>query len=110
MARGLDFEHVWSCYGVLRVRAASCALTLDNWAVIAAGVHLFPFRTEKLSPLAPMVLGAQAPGRVGRRPFLRRPPKGGLRRSRRRAAGRPRSGRALANVRSARPTGDACRT
>ena len=24
--------------------------------VIAAGVHLFPFRTEKLSPLAPMVL------------------------------------------------------
>src|SRR5947199_10127788 len=38
-------------------------------AVIAAGVHLFPFRTEKLSPLAPMVLGAQAPGRVGRRPI-----------------------------------------
>ena len=38
-------------------------------AVIAAGVHLFPFRTEKLSPPAPMVLGAQAPGRVGRRPF-----------------------------------------
>ena len=24
--------------------------------VIAAGFHLFPFRTEKLSPLAPMVL------------------------------------------------------
>ena len=24
--------------------------------VIAAGSHLFPFRTEKLSPLAPMVL------------------------------------------------------
>ena len=36
-------------------------------AVIASGVHLFPFRTEKLSPIAPMVLGAQAPGRVGRR-------------------------------------------
>src|SRR5437899_1328652 len=36
-------------------------------AVIATGVHLFPFRTEKLSPPAPMVLGAQAPGRVGRR-------------------------------------------
>ena len=36
-------------------------------AVIASGVHLFPFRTEKLSPTAPMVLGAQAPGRVGRR-------------------------------------------
>src|SRR6478609_5597710 len=40
-------------------------LTLS--AVIAAGVHLFPFRTEKLSPPAPMVLGARAPGRVGRR-------------------------------------------
>ena len=36
-------------------------------AVIAAGVHLFPFRTEQLSPPAPMVLGGQPPGRVGRR-------------------------------------------
>ena len=35
--------------------------------VIAAGLHLFPFRTEKLSPPAPMVLGGQPPGRVGRR-------------------------------------------
>src|SRR6185312_6845718 len=43
---------------------------LTIWAVIAAGKHLFPFRTEKLSPLAPMVLGEQSPGRVGRRPFL----------------------------------------
>ena len=33
------------------------------WAVIAAGTHLFPFRTEKLSPPAPMVLGTQVPGR-----------------------------------------------
>ena len=41
------------------------ALTIS--AVIAAGVHLFPFRTEKLSPPAPMVLGGQPPGRVGRR-------------------------------------------
>ena len=24
--------------------------------VIASGLHLFPFRTEKLSPIAPMVL------------------------------------------------------
>jgi RimJ/RimL family protein N-acetyltransferase len=38
--------------------------------VIAAGLHLFPFRTEQLSPPAPMVLGAKAPGRVGRRPHL----------------------------------------
>jgi uncharacterized membrane protein YeaQ/YmgE (transglycosylase-associated protein family) len=37
---------------------------------IAGGKHLFPFRTEPLSPPAPMVLGAQAPGRVGRRRFF----------------------------------------
>src|SRR3954470_7005983 len=49
---------------------------LTTWAVIATGKHLFPFRTEKLSPLAPMVLEAQAPGRVGRRPFLQGPARG----------------------------------
>ena len=36
-------------------------------AVIPAGQHLFPFRTEKLSLPGPMVLGGQPPGRVGRR-------------------------------------------
>ena len=35
---------------------------------IAAGFHLFPFRTEKLSPLAPMVLHTR--GRVGSRRFF----------------------------------------
>src|SRR4051794_38757993 len=35
--------------------------------VIARGRHLFPFRTEQLSPSAPMVLGPRGPGRVGRR-------------------------------------------
>ena len=39
--------------------------------VIAAGFHLFPFRTEKLSPPAPMVLHTR--GRVGRRLFNRKP-------------------------------------
>ena len=68
IARGLDFEHrVWS-YGVLRVRENAQALTTS--AVIAAGKHLFPFRTEKLSPLAPMVLGGQPPGRVGSRRLI----------------------------------------
>ena len=38
---------------------------------MARGIHLFPFRTEKLSPSAPMVLGAKAPGRVGRRRIQR---------------------------------------
>src|ERR1035437_1733369 len=60
-----------SRYGVLRVRG--CAL--DSLAVIATGIHLFPFRTEKLSPFAPMVLGGQPPGRVGRRQFFLGPRK-----------------------------------
>ena len=34
---------------------------------IARGIHLFPYRTQKLSLLALMVLGWQRPGRVGRR-------------------------------------------
>jgi hypothetical protein len=33
------------------------------------GFHLFPFRTEKLSPITPMVL--QLCGRVGRRRFYK---------------------------------------
>ena len=37
---------------------------------IARGIHLFPFRTEPLSLSAPMVLGLQGPGRVGRRRFF----------------------------------------
>src|SRR5215204_1531775 len=37
---------------------------------MAAGIHLFPFRTEKLSPPAPMVLRGRLRGRVGRRPFF----------------------------------------
>ena len=47
--------------------------------VMARGKHLFPFRTEQLSPSAPMVLGPQGPGRVGRRRFnqCNGPPSGG---------------------------------
>jgi hypothetical protein len=41
---------------------------------MARGKHLFPFRTEQLSPSAPMVLGPKGPGRVGRRRFLLRAP------------------------------------
>src|SRR6185503_11535144 len=36
---------------------------------MAEGSHLFPFRTEKLSPPAPMVLPGRPGGRVGRRPI-----------------------------------------
>ena len=35
--------------------------------IMAEGYHLFPYRTQKLSPSAPMVLGWTRPGRVGRR-------------------------------------------
>ena len=36
---------------------------------IVTGFHLFPFRTEKLSPSAPMVLPTR--GRVGRRQLFK---------------------------------------
>ena len=38
----------------------------------SAGAHLFPFRTEKLKPAAPMVLPEEG-GRVGRRPIPHAP-------------------------------------
>ena len=38
----------------------------NNLVIIAKRIHLFPFRTQKLSSLAPRVLGGQPPGRVGR--------------------------------------------
>ena len=44
--------------------------------VIVAGFHLFPFRTEKLSPPAPMVLHTR--GRVGSRRFLVGSPSRGI--------------------------------
>ena len=35
--------------------------------LIAVRVHLFPSRTQKLSSLAPKILGGQLPGKIGRR-------------------------------------------
>src|SRR6478752_1391347 len=67
--RGLDFENttpLWSFEGRAHPRRRPHKSTRFP-VVIARGKHLFPFRTEKLSPSAPMVLGARAPGRVGRR-------------------------------------------
>src|SRR5690349_24509299 len=69
MGRGLDgfFFGTRSLAGcaVLKARGP------DKFPVaIAWGKHLFPFRTEQLSPTAPMVLGPQGPGRVGRRRSL----------------------------------------
>jgi hypothetical protein len=48
-------------YAVFRDRAIFVVLTTEYYpflerVTMAAGIHLFPFRTEKLSPPAPMVL------------------------------------------------------
>src|SRR3712207_1100019 len=85
MGRGLDgyfLMPVLAGCAVLKVRAlrAPAAMArfggacrppgLERFPVAMAwGKHLFPFRTEQLSPTAPMVLGLHGPGRVGRRRF-----------------------------------------
>jgi hypothetical protein len=71
---------------------------------LARGKHLFPFRTEQLSPSAPMVLGPQGPGRVGRRRFLQQSDTAALRGGRCRWGARGESHRApVAASRVARP-------
>jgi hypothetical protein len=80
MGRGLDgyfffFGTRSGCLCGFQVAAPAAASGLRpavsrEFAVaIARGKHLFPFRTEQLSLSAPMVLGPQGPGRVGRRRF-----------------------------------------
>src|ERR1041385_4503355 len=69
MGRGLDgyFDSRWRCAvlnGPERVVSRLFPVAM------ARGKHLFPFRTEQLSPSAPMVLGLHGPGRVGRRRFV----------------------------------------
>src|SRR4051812_42609140 len=73
MGRGLD-GYIFGTRSL-----AGCAVLKargpDKFPVaIAWGKHLFPFRTEQLSPTAPMVLGPKGPGRVGRRRFFIRGP------------------------------------
>jgi hypothetical protein len=91
MGRGLDgyffvvpvVGGLCSFEGPRGVRAGSIFVSsrvgLEQFPVaIARGKHLFPFRTEQLSPAAPMVLGTHVPGRVGRRrSFLTSRPQGG---------------------------------
>ena len=36
-----------------------------EYVLIAARVHLFPSRTQKLSSLAPTILGGRLPGKIG---------------------------------------------
>ena len=74
MGRGLDGYLIsvhWHCV-VLKVRGEAVSHRFP--VAMARGKHLFPFRTEQLSPSAPMVLGPQGPGRVGRRRFLPQTP------------------------------------
>ena len=52
-----NFSFLISHYLLLLV----CKYVITHYqVVIAVGFHLFPFRTEKLSPLAPMVLQCNA--------------------------------------------------
>src|SRR5204863_2102207 len=74
MGRGLDgYFSLLACVQFSSVAGAARSRTIS--VAIARGKHLFPFRTEPLSPSAPMVLGGQPPGRVGRRrSFFAKPP------------------------------------
>jgi hypothetical protein len=70
MGRGLDGYLIsvhWHCV-VLKARERRGLYRFP--VAMARGKHLFPFRTEPLSPSAPMVLGLKGPGRVGRRRFI----------------------------------------
>ena len=81
MRRGLDG---FSCFspGIVRFSSSTGAVSNLFGGEIARGKHLFPFRTEPLSLSAPMVLGGQPPGRVGRRrSFTKAALGGGFRRS-----------------------------
>src|ERR1700759_705739 len=71
MVRGLDGYFLLRITHTWRVQFSSSTerLAKFRWC-IAKGRHLFPFRTEQLSLSAPMVLGGQPPGRVGRRRFF----------------------------------------
>ena len=72
MGRGLD-GLISRFFG--RLCSFEGPLGLEQFPVaIAWGKHLFPFRTEQLSPTAPMVLGLRGPGRVGRRRFFTHEP------------------------------------
>ena len=55
-------------YSVLKVQRTF--RRKENPVTIAGRLHLFPSRTQKLSSLAPMILGGKLPGKVGRCRFF----------------------------------------
>jgi hypothetical protein len=76
MGRGLDgsfdLDQVRLLDGCAAFRARPSGVVSPSSVALAWGKHLFPFRTEKLSPTAPMVLDPYGSGRVGRRRFTYR--------------------------------------
>ena len=70
MGRGLDGYFDIRSLALCGFEGPLRAVSYNFPVAIARGKHLFPFRTEQLSPSAPMVLGSQGPGRVGRRRFF----------------------------------------
>ena len=73
MGRGLDGYFDIPSLALCSFEGPRGAVSRQFPVAMARGKHLFPFRTEPLSPSAPMVLGPQGPGRVGRRRFLSDP-------------------------------------
>ena len=68
--RGLD-------YRVVKTRNIFMQLSgYESWNInsvaIAAGIHLFPCRTQQLRPQTPKVLGGRPPGRIGSRWFSKK--------------------------------------
>ena len=49
-----------------RVVGSSPTIGAKQLVLIAARVHLFPFRTQKLSSLALKILGGKLPGKISR--------------------------------------------
>src|SRR5437899_7577016 len=77
MGRGLDGFFCDARVALCSFEGPGAAVSRRFPVALARGKHLFPFRTEQLSPSAPMVLGSRGPGRVGRRRSLTdgRPPR-----------------------------------
>ena len=56
-------------FGLCTIQFSMCTehITNERYAVTIAGrTHLFPYRTQKLSSLALMILGGRPPGKAGR--------------------------------------------
>ena len=78
IGRGLDLKRIELRpkgkleTGYTRCKQSGCAVfrvrknPIQFPVTMAKGIHLFPYRTQKLSLSAPMVLGWRRPGRVGR--------------------------------------------